>query len=68
VKKDILAAITFLATGLLFYVVHDEGKAREHAAPSMGCDAAETVYVEQSTVKASSELPIILDGGLMRDS
>ncbi len=67
-KKDILAAITFLATGLLFYVVHDEGRAREHASPSLGCGAAETVYVEQSTVKANRELPVILDGGLMRDS
>ncbi|MGD8362646.1 MAG: hypothetical protein PVJ04_14555 [Gemmatimonadota bacterium] len=67
-KKDILAAITFLATGLLFYVVHDGAKAHEHASPSVGCGAAETVYVEKSTVRASGELPVILDGALMRDS
>ena len=68
VKKDILAAITFLATGLLFYVVHDGGRAHEQASPSVGCGAAETVYVEQSTIRANEELPIISDGGLMRDS
>jgi hypothetical protein len=68
VKKDILAAITFLATGLLFYVVHDGGRAHEHASPSVGCGGAETVYVEQSTMRANKELPIISDGALMRDS
>jgi hypothetical protein len=34
----------------------------------MGCGAAETVYVEKSTVSANRELPAILDGALMRDS
>jgi hypothetical protein len=66
VKKDILAAITFLATGLLFYVIQADGKADEHFSSAVGCDAAETVFVGQTAPE--KEVPVILDSGVTRDS
>jgi hypothetical protein len=66
VKKDILAAITFLATGLLFYVVHADGKADKHLSSGIDCGAAETVSLEQSAPQG--DLPIVFDGGVSRDS
>jgi hypothetical protein len=67
VKKDILAAITFLATGLLFYVTRTDTRADECFTSSMGCDAAETVWVEKAAPEHAS--PITLDSsGLTRDS
>jgi hypothetical protein len=66
VKKDILAAITFIATGLLFYVVQNDHPAQRMLPPQGGCGAAETVLVKQAAPKA--ELPILLDGGITKDS
>ena len=65
-KKDILAAIIFLATGLLFYVVQADGKADEHLSSGVDCGAAETVSLEKSAPQG--ELPIVLDSGVTRDS
>jgi hypothetical protein len=67
VKKDILAAITFLATGLLFYVTRTDTRADEYFSSSMGCDAAETVWVKKAAPVHAP--PITLDSsGLTRDS
>ena len=65
-KKDILAAITFLATGILFYVIHTDGKVDEQFSTGVGCDAPETVLVEQTAPER--ELPVVLGGGVIRDS
>jgi hypothetical protein len=67
VKKDILAAITFLATGLLFYVIQTGGQPDEYFTSSVGCDAAETVWVKKAAPEATP--PITLDSsGQTRDS
>lgn len=67
VKKDILAAVTFLATGLLFYVVQTENQADELFNRGVDCDAAETVWVKEAA--PNLEPQITLDSsGLTRDS
>jgi len=66
VKKDILAAITFLATGLLFYVVQTDVKADARFSPGVGCDAAERVLVEKSMPEP--EIPVVFDEGVPKDS
>jgi len=66
VKKDILAAITFLATAILFYVIHADGKVDERFSSGVGCDVPEKVLVEQTAPER--ELPVVLGGGVIRDS
>jgi len=66
VKKDILAAITFLATGLLFYAIQTGSRADDRFTYGPKCDSAETVLVE--TAAPDAEPSIILDGGVTRDS
>lgn len=65
-KRDILATITFLTTGLLFYLVQTDGRADARATPEFGCDAAETVWVENTI--SETESPVLLDEGTLRDS
>lgn len=66
VKKDILAAITFITTGLLFYVVQSDHQAGRILPAQGNCGAAETVLVKQPSPEA--KLPIFLDGGITKDS
>ncbi len=57
VKRDILAAAIFLATGLLFYLVRSEGSYDEARSPSQECPAAvETVLVDEGTIPELSAL------------
>ena len=66
-KKDILAAITFIATGLLFYVIQTGGRADEFFPSGVGCDTAETVWVEEAAPEGEPQ--ITLDSsGLTKDS
>ena len=66
-KKDILAAITFLATGFLFYVTQTGGQSDEYFTSSVGCDAPETVWVNKAAPEAPP--PVTLDSsGQTRDS
>jgi hypothetical protein len=66
VKKDILAAITFLMTGLLFYMVQTDSKVNPLLSFEMECEAESTVVVSKNMPEAPSEL-IIQDEGT-RDS
>jgi hypothetical protein len=66
VKKDILAAITFLMTGLLFYMVQTDSKVNQLLSFEMECEAASTVVVSKNMPEAPSEF-IIQDEGT-RDS
>jgi hypothetical protein len=45
VKKDIIAALTFLLTGLLFYVVQTETKAGAFLSSGTECEAQGVVVV-----------------------
>ena len=65
-KKDIFAAIIFLTTALLFYVVQTDGKADFFLSSGVGCDAAETVVVTKG--KSESETAPTLKDWTTRDS
>ena len=65
-KKDILAAITFIATGLLFYVIQTGQPSDEFFSSGATCDGAETVWVEKAPPDA--EPTVILEDGVTRDS
>ena len=65
-KKDILAAIIFLTTGLLFYAVQTAGKADALRSSGGGCDAAETVAVTKA--KSESEKALNLKDWTTRAS
>jgi len=67
VKKDILAAITFIATGLLFYVVRSDNQVDRVLSNVNDCGAAETVLIRHA-VPAASEIPVLIDGGVIKDS
>ena len=66
VKKDILAAITFLMTGLIFYVVQTDSKVDELLSSGIECEAAETVVVGENSSKAEMNLTFQDEG--TRDS
>jgi len=66
VKKDILAAITFLMTGLIFYVVQTDSKVDELLSSGIECEAAGTVVVGENTSKAEMDLTFQDEG--TRDS
>jgi hypothetical protein len=48
VKKDIIAAITFLATGLLFFVVQLQGTEQSGLSQDESCVMPETVLVGET--------------------
>lgn len=58
VKKDILAAITFLATGLLFYVVQTGSQADELFNRGVDCDAPETVWVKKAAPEVEPQITL----------
>ena len=66
VKKDVLAAITFLVTGFLFYVIHTDGKANSVYSTGLDCPTLERVLVGGSGPKAES--PLLSHEKLTRDS
>lgn len=66
VKKDILAAITFLMTGLIFYVVQTDSKVDELLSSGIECEAAETIVVRENTSKAEMDFTFQDEG--TRDS
>jgi len=55
VKKDILAIITFVATGFLFYLVHLEGPAEKAFSPGEDLEAVERVVEEDGRVYAPDD-------------
>ena len=65
-KKDILAALTFLVTGLLFYVVQTGETGEGLQSMRDGCPTAEAVMVKQAPAEAPAVL--ILKKGSTRDS
>ena len=65
-KKDILAAITFLVTGLLFYMIQTGGTAEKLLSSEMECGSSETVLMGKTTPE--SPLSVSFDGGVTRDS
>jgi hypothetical protein len=67
VKKDALAAITFLVTGLLFFAAQVGERVDERSSSPFGdCSAPETVWVEATEPQA--EAPVILETPKTRDS
>lgn len=66
VKKDIIAAITFIVTGLLFYAVQTDGKALELFSSGLECEMVTPVQVGETAPEiAPAE---ILELGITRDS
>ena len=65
-KKDIIAAITFLVTAVLFYAVQSDGKAGELFSQGSECEMHGAVLVKGTAPKADS--PLILDSRIIRDS
>jgi hypothetical protein len=67
VKKDILAAFTFILTGLLFYVVQADVKTNEILIPGMECEGmVGSVIVEQNSGDALPQITLENEG--TRDS
>lgn len=58
VKKDILAAITFFMTGLLFYVVQTDQKVNEQLSSGIDCEAAGQMVVGDFASQASVDITI----------
>ena len=56
VKKDILAAITFLTTGLLFYLAQVDGIPRQGPSAGDECKVMGTIAVEKGAPETSAEL------------
>ena len=65
-KKDILAAVTFLTAALLFYAVQTDGKTDQLFSSGFGCEAAETAIVEKTAPEV--QVPVVLDDAVTRDS
>lgn len=65
-KKDIIAAITFLVTGILFFAVQSDGKTGELFPQGIECDIHEAVLVGETT--PDTEPSVILDSRITRDS
>ena len=65
-KKDILAAVTFLTAALVFYAVQTDGKTDQHFSSGFGCEAAETAIVEKTAPEV--QVPVFLDDEVTRDS
>lgn len=66
-KKDVLAAITFLVTGLLFFTAQIGDTVRERPSSSFGdCSAPETMWVEAT--EPQPEAPVLLETPKTRDS
>ena len=58
VKKDVLAAITFLATGLLFFVA-EAGEASDGLfSTGVDCEVAETVVAKDNAPKVPEDLEL----------
>jgi hypothetical protein len=56
VKKDIWAAVTFLATGLLFYLAQVDGTPQTALSSGDECGVVETMAVEESPTEAPGEI------------
>ena len=56
VKKDILAAITFLTTGLLFYLAQVDGAPQQGPSTGDECRVMGTIAVEKSAPEKPGEL------------
>ena len=56
VKKDIAAALTFLMTGLIFYVVQTDSKVDELISNGRECDATPTVMIGESTSETAMDI------------
>ena len=55
-KKDIVAALTFLMTGLIFYVVQTDSKVDELISNGTECEAAGTVMIGESISETAMDL------------
>lgn len=58
VKRDVVAAITFLMTGLLFYLARVEGPTKNELSSESGCGNPEAVMVGDSSIQAPVDLVI----------
>jgi hypothetical protein len=56
VKRDVAAAIIFLATGLLFYWARAEGPLKKEVSSQGDCSNAEAMRIGGSTVEAPEQL------------
>ena len=65
-KKDIIAAITFLVTGILIFAVRSDGRTGELFSQGSECDMHGAVLVGETTPDA--ETSVILDARITRDS
>ena len=65
-KKDILAALTFVLTGLLFYVVQSDSRMERFISSEVECDAAGAVLVSEKAPESLSEFTLTDEG--TRDS
>ncbi len=65
-KRDIIAAITFLVTGLLFYAVQSDEKPRELFASGLSCEILDPVQVGETL--SDMDHQVILESGHRRDS
>jgi hypothetical protein len=66
VKKDIFAALTFLMTGLIFYVVQTDSKVDELISNGTECEAVGTVIAGESISETAMDLTF--QGEATRDS
>ena len=55
-KKDIFAALTFLMTGLIFYVVQTDSKVDELISNGTECKAVGTVIAGESISETAMDL------------
>ncbi len=55
-KKDLLAALTFLITGLLFYVVGADSQVHQLHQQTLDCNAAETLAIGEIVPASQSDL------------
>jgi hypothetical protein len=56
VKKDILAAITFLTTGVLIYLAQVDGAPQKVLSSDDECGVVETIVVEENSPETPKEL------------
>jgi len=66
VKKDIWAAVTFLTTGVLFYLAQVDGTPQKVLSSDDECGEVEAVVVEESAPEGPKE--VFIRNSKTRDS
>ena len=64
-KRDFLAAFTFILSGILFYSIGQEADAKDLGSGPMGCDEGQAVVViGDSGIEIPAEISFLEDGRL----